>query len=151
MGSGSSEGKSFKLPQDLTQETLETPELQAFRDFNPRVPQLRPTLARKFGTEHNAALDGTYGATSQVERLAGTDEAMANATNQEAQGVSEGVNLGTATRMAQLQSLANLTKKTRSYGYGSQAPQATGGGAGAAALGAAGTVGSAILKAFFPV
>lgn len=150
MGTSSSQdGKSVKLPQDLTQETLETPDLQAFREFDPRVTQLRPILARKFGHEHNAALDGSYGATSQVERLAGTDEALANATNQEAQGVSEGINLGTATRAAQLQALANLTKKTRGYGYGSQVPQVAGGGAGAAAIGAAGTIGSSIINAYY--
>lgn len=131
--SRSNSSKTIQQPFENTQETLETPDLAAFRSFNPDLSMLRPALDAQLQTELSSIRDD-YGAytsiPSQVNRLALKRQAENNAYKNRALALAEGNDANQRIKLAQLESLAGLTKKTKSSGFntGIQAPGAGAGG-----------------------
>ena len=116
-------------PFENTSETLETPDIQAFRDFAPNTTMLQSTLANRFGTRRQQIRD-TYGAytgiPSQVARNAMRDEALAGVDEAEGLALAEGSERAQALKLEQLQALANLTAKRRQSGYNTSVLQPQG-------------------------
>lgn len=143
---GSSDPKIYKLPQDLTNETLDTADLQAFRDFDPRVSNVQQITGKHFDQERADIADqyGAYTGLPEVARQRLQEQALNNVGVDEATQAGENVNVANAARQDQLESLSALTKKTRTSGYTSslgapgQSPAAT-------AIGAAGIGASVII------
>lgn len=126
-----------QLPTDITETVLDTPDIQAFRDFNPEVAQLKPILATRFGRDRNAINDSysAYsGIPSQVARNRLRDMALADAGVNEATAVSEGILEGKKMKGEQLGALAALTAGKNRKGYESQQVQQQGQGLGSTAL-----------------
>ena len=126
-------GGTVTQPFENTTETLNTPELDALRGFIPNLNMLRPALDAQLNTEL-AGIRDTYGAytniPSAVSRLTMKRRAEGDAYR----------NRGLA--LAQLESLANLTKKTKSSGFQTGIKPA-GGGAGGILGGIGGLLGGA--------
>jgi len=116
---GSSDPKVYKLPQDLTTEVQDTPDLAAFRAFDPRVNNVRPIIAKRFDQERSDVADnyGAYTGLPEVARQRLQEQAQGNIGVAESTAAGENVNQGNAARLDQMETLANLTKKTRSSGY----------------------------------
>lgn len=135
-----------KQPFENTTETLDTPDLNAFRGFDANLNMLRPALDAQLNTEL-AGIRDTYGAytniPSSVSRLTMKRRAEGDAYRNRGLALAEGNDANQRLKLAQLESLANLTKKTKSSGYQSgikPAGEGIGGilgGAGGAAEGAA--------------
>ena len=143
---GSSDPKVYKLPQDLTTETLDTPDLQAFQSFDPRVNNVRPILAKRFNQERSDVADnyGAYTGLPEAARQRMQEQAQGNIGVDQSTAAGESVNQGNAARLDQLETLKDLTKKTRSSGYTSSLG-APGQSAAALGIGAAGTAASVII------
>jgi hypothetical protein len=142
-------GGGTKLPFENTTETLETPDLAAFRAFDPNLNMLRPALDAHLNTEL-AGIRDTYGAytniPSAVSRLTMKRRAEGDAYRNRGLALAEGNDANERLRLAQLESLANLTKKTKSSGFQTGIKPAGGGlggllgGIGGAAGGAASVI-----------
>lgn len=142
--SRSNSSKTIQQPFENTQETLETPDLAAFRSFNPDLSMLRPALDAQLQTELSSIRDD-YGAytsiPSQVNRLALKRQAENNAYKNRALALAEGNDANQRIKLAQLESLAGLTKKTKSSGFntGLQGP-GSGGQIASAGISAGGAI-----------
>jgi hypothetical protein len=143
---GSSDPKTYKLPQDMTTETLDTPDLQAFQSFDPRVNNVRPILAKRFNQERSDTADnyGAYTGIPEVARQRMQEQAMGNIGVDQSTADAGNVNVGNATRLDQMETLAGLTRKTRSSGYTSSLG-APGQSAAATGIGAAASIGATII------
>lgn len=111
---------SPKAPFEQTSETIETPDTQAFRAFAPSTATLLPALAARFAHSRRNITDsygGYSGIPSQVARNRMRDEALRELDESEALALAEGSQRAQALKMAQLESLANLTRKNRASGY----------------------------------
>lgn len=138
-----------KLPFENTTETLETPDLAAFRGFDPNLNMLRPALDAQLNTEL-AGIRDTYGAytniPSAVSRLTMKRRAEGDAYRNRGLALAEGADANQRLKLAQLESLANLTAKKKSSGFQTAGPTPGGGiggilsGAGGAADGAAAVI-----------
>jgi hypothetical protein len=109
-------------PFEQKTETPETPDIQAFRAFDPsaKINMLSETLAKRFGDRRKQIYDsyGAYsGIPSEVARNRMHDEALRELDESEALALAEGSERAQALKMAQLESLANLTRKNRASGY----------------------------------
>lgn len=133
-----------QLPTDITETVLDTPDIQAFRDFNPEATQLAPILATRFGRDRQAIEDsyGAYsGIPSQVARNRLRDMALSEAGQNEAAAVSQGVIEGKKMRADQLGALAALTAGKNKKGYESQqVQQGPGNGIASSAISAGGGI-----------
>jgi hypothetical protein len=126
-------GGGTKLPFENTTETLETPDLAAFRAFDPNLNMLRPALDAQLNTEL-AGIRDTYGAytniPSAVSRLTMKRRAEGDAYRNRGLALAEGNDSNQRLKLAQLESLANLTAKKKSSGFQTAAPTPGGGAAG---------------------
>jgi len=145
---GSSDPKVYKLPQDLTTEVQDTPDLAAFRAFDPRVNNVRPILAKRFNQERSDVADnyGAYTGLPEVARQRLQEQAQGNIGVDQSTAAGENVNQGNAARLDQMETLANLTKKTRSSGYTSSLG-APGQSVAGQAVGAGAAIGGAVIIA----
>lgn len=140
-----------QLPTDITETVLETPDIQAFRDFNPEMSMLKPILAKRFGRDRQAVTDSysSYsGIPSHTARNRLRDMAIADIGANEAAAVSEGLAEGKRMRGEQLATLAALTAGKNRKGYESQQIQKTPGSAGSiisSAIGAGGGIAAALI------
>lgn len=140
-----------QLPVDVTETVLETPDIQAFREFDPTVSELRPILATRFGRDRQAINDSysSYsGIPSQVARNRLRDMALADAGVNESAAVSEGLIEGKKMRGEQLATLAALTAGKNKKGFESQQTQqqpGSGGAIASSAIGAGGAVAAALI------
>ncbi len=132
-----------KLPFENTTETLETPDLAAFRGFDPNLNMLRPALDAQLNTEL-AGIRDTYGAytniPSAVSRLTMKRRAEGDAYRNRGLALAEGNDSNQRLKLAQLESLANLTAKKKSSGFQTAAPT-PGGGIGGILSGIGGAAG----------
>lgn len=138
--------KTVQLPTDITETVLDTPDIQAFRDFDPQATQLAPILATRFGRDRNAINDSysAYsGIPSQVARNRLRDMALADAGANEAAAVSQGVIEGRKMKGDQLATIAALTAGKNRKGYESQQQQQS--GVGSSIIGAVGAAGAAAI------
>lgn len=114
-------------PFEQIQETAETPDVQEFRAYNPLTSSmLKPALTAKFNQSRQQIRDsyGAYtGIPSQVLRNRMRDEALRELDETEALALAEGDERLQALRMAQLEALAGLTKKTKSSGFNTSVVQ----------------------------
>lgn len=138
-----------QLPTDITETVLDTPDIQAFRDFDPQATQLAPILATRFGRDRQAINDSysAYsGIPSQVARNRLRDMALSDAGANEAAAVSQGVIEGKKMKADQLGALAALTAGKNRKGYESQqAQQGQSNGIASSAIGAGGAVAAALI------
>ena len=137
-----------QLPTDMTETVLDTPDIQAFRNFNPEASQLSPIMATRFGRDRQAIEDnyGAYsGIPSQVARNRMRDMALADAGANEAMTISQNEIEGRKMRQEQLSALAALTAGKNKKGYESQQVQQQGSGIGSSIIGAAGAAASAAI------
>lgn len=140
-----------QLPVDVTETVLETPDIQAFREFDPTATQLAPILATRFGRDRKGIEDSysAYsGIPSQVARNRLRDMALADAGVNEAAAVSQGVLEGKKMKMDQLGALATLTAGKNRKGFESQQTQQKQGIAGSlisSGIGAGGAIASALI------
>jgi hypothetical protein len=107
-------------PFEQKTETPETPDIQAFRAFEPSTRMLSETLAKRFGDRRKQIYDsyGAYsGIPSQVARNRMRDVALGEVDEEEALALAEGNERAQALKMAQLEALANMTRGTKSSGY----------------------------------
>ncbi len=138
-----------QLPTDITETVLDTPDIQAFRNFNPEATQLTPILATRFGRDRQA-IENNYGAysgiPSQVARNRLRDMGLADAGANEAAAVSQGVIEGKKMRGDQLSALAALTAGKNRKGFESQqVQQGQSNGVLSSAVGAGGAVAAALI------
>lgn len=138
-----------QLPTDITETVLDTPDIKAFREFDPRASQLSPILATRFGRERKGIEDnyGAYsGIPSQVARNRLRDMALSDAGANEAAAVSQGVVEGQKMRGDQLGALAALTAGKNRKGFESQqVQQGQSNGVLSSAVGAGGAVAAALI------
>jgi len=138
-----------QLPTDITETVIDTPDIKAFRDFDPRVSQLSPILATRFARDRQGIEDSysAYsGVPSQVARNRLRDMALADSSVNEAAAVSQGVLEGQKMRGDQLGALAALTAGKNRKGYESQqVQQGQGNGIVSSAIGAGGAVAAALI------
>ena len=138
-----------QLPTDITETVLDTPDIKAFRGFNPEATQLAPILATRFGRDRNAINDsyGAYsGIPSQVARNRLRDMALSDAGANEAAAVSQGVIEGRKMKADQLGALAALTAGKNRKGFESQQmQQQQGSGIISSAIGAGGGIAAALI------
>lgn len=145
------QGQVTQLPVDVTETVLETPDIKAFRDFDPRASQLSPILATRFGRDRQAVEDsyGAYsGISSQVARNRLRDMAISDLSANEAAAVSQGVLEGQKMRGEQLGTLAALTAGKNRKGFESQQTQQKQSSAGnliSSGIGAGGAVAAALI------
>ena len=142
---------TVKQPFENTTETLDTPDLAAFRGFDPNLNMLRPALDAQLNTQLANVRD-SYGAftgiPSAVSRLTLKNRAEGNIYRDRGLALAEGNDANQRLKLAQLESLANLTKKTKSSGYQTGVKPAGGGiggilgGIGAAAGGVGSVIGA---------
>jgi hypothetical protein len=115
---------SPKTPFENVEEVLDSPDIQAYRAYNPlSQSRLGSTLAARSGARRNQIRDdyGAYsGIPSQVARNAMRDAALADVDESEGLALAEGDTQAQAMRLAQLQSLATLTAKRKQSGYNTQ-------------------------------
>jgi hypothetical protein len=142
--------KPVQLPQEMTSEVVDTPDIKAFRDLDASkvIHAGRGDQDAQFDRADRATREafGNYsGITNPLARSRALssalddisyDRAIANA-NLNAQGLQ--------AEMTQKAALADLTAKRRQYGYGSVLPPQS--NTGSALIGAAGQVGAAALSA----
>jgi hypothetical protein len=135
-------------PFEQTQETVETPDVEAFRAFAPDTSMLESTVAKRFGDRRREIRDsyGAYsGIPSQVARNEMRDEALAGVDEAEGLALAEGNEKAQALKLAQLEALAALTAKRKSSGFNTSVIQPQGSNlAGSAISGGAG-IGAAVL------
>lgn len=140
-----------QLPTDITETVLETPDIKAFREFDPRVSNLSPILATRFGRDRKAVEDsyGAYsGIPSQVARNRLRDMALSDLSANEAAAVGAGVMEGQKMRGDQLGALAALTAGKNRKGFESQQTQQKQGSGGSiisSGIGAGGAVAAALI------
>lgn len=138
-------GGTVTQPFENTTETLNTPELDALRGFIPNLNMLRPALDAQLNTELTGIRD-TYGAytniPSAVSRLTMKRRAEGDAYRNRGLALAEGNDSNQRLKLAQLESLANLTAKKKSSGFQTAAPT-PGGGLGGLLSGAGGAAGGA--------
>lgn len=140
-----------QLPVDITETVLDTPDIKAFRDFDPRVSQLSPILATRFGRDRKSIEDsygGYTGIPSQVARNRLRDMALGDLGANEAAAVSQGVLEGQKMRAEQLGALAALTAGKNRKGFESQQTQQKQGSAGSlisSGIGAGGAIAAALI------
>jgi len=141
---------SPQAPFENVQETIETPDVAAFRAFAPDTSMLQSTLAKRFGDRRSQITD-TYGAysgiPSQVARNAMRDEALREVDEAEGLALAEGNERAQALKLAQLEALAGLTQKRRQSGYNTQIITPQPSGIGAAIFGGAASAGTAAIIA----
>jgi hypothetical protein len=107
-------------PFEQTNETYDTPDIQAFRAYTPNTTMLTAATKAQFDNSRRNITDsyGAYsGIPSQVARNRLRDEALAEVDTAEGLALAEGDERTQALKMAQLQTLADLTRKTKSSGY----------------------------------
>jgi hypothetical protein len=114
---------SPQTPFESVQETVETPDIQAFRAFSPDTKMLSSTVGKRFDDRRRQIRDdyGAYsGIPSQVARNAMRDEALADVDEAEGLALAEGDERTKALEMEKLATLAPLTRKTKSSGFNTQ-------------------------------
>lgn len=137
---------TVKAPFEQTNETFETPDVEAFRAFAPSTAMLQPALAARFGQSRQNVTDqyGAYsGIPSQVARNRMRDEALREIDESEGLALAEGSERAQALKMAQLEALANLTRKQRQSGYNTQI--AGGGNTAGSAISGGASIGAATI------
>lgn len=113
-------------PFEQVQETYDTPDIQAFRAYAPDTKMLSASLDAQFENARRNITDsyGAYsGIPSQVARNSMRDAALRELEESKALALAEGNERTQAMKFAQLEALANLTRKTRSSGYNTQVVQ----------------------------
>lgn len=141
--------KPVQTPYEQNTEVAETPDLANFRAFSPNISMLKPAVDAQFENARRQITDsyGAYsGIPSQVARNQMRDEGLADLEGERAMALAQGSDEAERLKLAQLESLAGMTKKTKSYGYGTQLQQPSGTG-NALISGGAGIAGAAILAA----
>jgi len=123
--------EAIKSPFENLSEVLETPDIEAFRAYRPGTQLLEPAVQAQYASAERDLADqyANYsGIPSQVARNRlmglGREDLMASKALALAQGNTEAQRL----RMAQLQSLADLTAKRKQSGYNTQIQQKPGWG-----------------------
>ena len=140
--------KTVQTPYEQNNEVIETPDIAAFRAYSPDLSVLAPAVDAQFENARRQVTDsyGAYsGIPSHVARNQMRDEALADLEGERATAMATGDENNKRIRMAQLESLANMTKKTKSYGFGTQAQQGGGGIGSALISGGAGIASAAIM------
>lgn len=141
---------SPKAPFENISETIETPDIAAFRAFAPSTAMLAPALKARFDTSRRNITDsyGAYsGIPSQVARNRMRDEALGEADAAEAIALAEGNERAQALKMAQLEALAGLTAKRKQSGFNTQVIQPQSGGIGSSLISGAASIGTAAIIA----
>lgn len=142
--------RPVQLPQDVTSEVIDTPDIQAFRSFDPKAAiqagradsDAQFDRAEKYTREAFGNYSGIRNPLARSRALASAldevsyDRAISNA-NLNAQGMQ--------AEMGQKAALADLTAKRRQHGYSSTLPQQS--GMGSAVIGSAGSIGAAAIMA----
>lgn len=140
--------KTVQTPYEQNNEVIETPDIAAFRAYSPDLAMLQPAVDAQFEDARRQITDsyGAYsGIPSHVARNRLRDESLADLEGERAMALATGDENNKRIKMAQLEALANMTKKTKSYGFGTQAQQSQGGIGSALISGGAGIASAAIL------
>ena len=150
--SGANDKDVYKLPQDITEEVIDTPDILAARNFNPRreFDVLNRTLGARLSNEKQAAYDdyGDYtGIPSATTRMRLRDQRIGEAETATGLAIGEGAQDANAMQAEYLQRLAALTAKKRQSGFTSAIKNQAGGGIGSSLIGAGGAIGAAVLPA----
>jgi hypothetical protein len=138
------------------EETLDTPDIQAFRAYAPDTSMLSAATDAQFEKARRNITDsyGAYtGIPSQVVRNRLRDEALNDLEGQKAVALAEGSEKVQSLKMAQLQALAELTRRTRqtntgrNAGYNTSVVGAQPSNTAAAAISGGASVGVALIPA----
>lgn len=138
-----------KLNQDITSEVIDTPDIQAYRSWDPtaEMDRLNRTLAARNASLKRDVTEGYgrySGIPSAVTRNRLRDLALADIDENDSLALAEGANRANEMRGNQLSTLAALTAKRRQSGYQESFKPQGGGGIGSALIGAGATVGVAL-------
>lgn len=144
----SSGNNTVRLPVDVTEEVLDTPELQRFVNYQPKRQALDTGTATRFAGYRQDLEDSVNSPYSGIPSSVGRQRALASGVNNLAATEAQAYNAAFFDNEAFLSNLyeaqAAATRKTRRHGYDSQIRQG-GGGIGSALLGAGATIGAAFL------
>jgi len=151
--SGTDDKNVYRLPEDMTSEVIDTPDITAYRGFDPRAEfdVMNRSIGARLSNENQAAYDdyGAYtGIPSAVARNRMRDERI-NENNQNARlAIAEGTNAGNEMRANQLAGLAQLTARRRESGFRSAIKnQQQGGGIGSSLISAGAAIGTTAIIA----
>lgn len=139
---------SPKAPFENTTETLETPDIEAFRAYSPDTTMLQSAVKSRFDRSRQNINDayGAYsGIPSQVARNAMRDESLRELDESEGLALAEGNERAQALKLAQLEALAGLTAKKKQSGFNTSVVQPQGGNLGSAAIGGGATIAAAAI------
>jgi hypothetical protein len=114
-----------QTPFDQTSEVINTPDIDAYRGYQPNTDILQAAVNAQFrrAQRQNEDQFGAYsGISSQVARNRLQSMAADDLNSSRGLALAEGNTQAQRLKMAQLESLANLTAKRHDYGYNSQIP-----------------------------
>jgi hypothetical protein len=150
--SGANDKDVYKLPEDVTEEVIDTPDIIKARAFNPRAEfdVLNRTLGARLSDERQAAYDdyGAYtGIPSATSRARLRDQRIGDANTATSLAIAEGAQAANEAEGNYLMNLAQLTAKKRRSGFTSAIKGQQGGGIGSSLIGAGGAIASAAIIA----
>lgn len=119
-----------KLPVDVTEEVIDTPDIQAARANDTDLSILDARLQKQL-SDTQADIEDSYaysGIPSAVARQRMMDSARHSLASTKTQGMVEGFNANEERRQNKLMGLAALTAKRRRSGFESSQKQNSGGG-----------------------
>jgi hypothetical protein len=148
----------FEQNTDTTteEEVIDTPDLQAFRAYSPDMSILNAATDAQFENARRNVTDsyGAYsGIPSQVVRNRLRDEALSDLEGKRSVALAEGSEKAQALKLAQLQALAELTRRTktrqtgRNAGYNTSVISPQGSNVAGAAISGGASVASVALPA----
>lgn len=134
-----------KLPEDMTEEVLDTPDLERLRAFDPRkeFDVMNRTVGARLDNERQAAYDdyGSYtGIPDAVTRNRLRDMRVQDANTAGSLAIAEGAQSANAAQGDYLSGLAALTAKRRRSGFTSGINTKPGNGALSAGITAGGGI-----------
>lgn len=140
-------GGVTKLPVDVTEEVLSTPELDRFVNYKPNRQAVDTGTGARFGAARRDLQDSVDSPYSGIPSQVGRQRLLATGMGELAAGEAQAYN---DTHFDNEEFMANLlgaqaaaTRKTRRHGYDSQPRQ--GGGLGSTLIGAAATLAPAFI------
>lgn len=133
------------------QEVTDTPDIQALRAYSPSTATLAPTLKARLDLSRSQVKDryGAYSGLPAGARTMARDEALREVDATEALALAEGDERAQALKLAQLETLANLTRgqKSKQSGFNTSVIQPQGSNLAGAAIGGGATVAAAAIPA----
>lgn len=103
----------------MTESVLETPDIQALRDFKPNLSNLAPRMQARFAATRNDMQDSykTSGIGNRYGAQRAQDQAATELAGAEGTAMAEGNRNNQLLEMQRLTGLAGLTRSTRRKGY----------------------------------